>query len=110
MSQDGALFHWAYVPRRDVDSELLQVEGGTTDARWRIINRHYFMQHGAKLRTASFHPASGLLVTGFSNGTFSLHELPEFNQVHSLRWVSQAANGELVILMSLACLKTTSIA
>jgi len=29
------------------------------------------------------------LVVGFSNGLFALYELPDFNQIHTLRYVSQ---------------------
>lgn len=52
--------------------------------RWRIAERHYFMQNQAHLTCASFHPESNLLVAGFSNGTFGLYELPDFNQIHNL--------------------------
>lgn len=52
--------------------------------RWRIAERHYFMQNNAHLTCATFHPSSNLLVAGFSNGTFGLYELPDFNQIHNL--------------------------
>lgn len=54
------------------------------DFRWRIAERHYFMQSNAHLTCASFHASSNLLVVGFSNGTFGLYELPDFNQIHTL--------------------------
>lgn len=52
--------------------------------RWRIAERHYFLQNNAHLTCASFHPSSNLLVAGFSNGTFGLYDLPDFNQIHTL--------------------------
>ncbi len=52
--------------------------------RWGIAARHYFMRTGEKVRCVDFHPASGLLVTGFSSGVFTLHTLPDFANVHTL--------------------------
>ena len=54
---------------------------------WRITKKDYFLQNNAKVNCASFHPSSNLLVVGFSNGLFGLYELPEFNQIHLLRYV-----------------------
>ena len=83
VSKDGAVFDWQYTgpPNRDED-EMRDVED--SDMRWRIVNRHYFLQHGAHLRCAAYHPASNLLVAGFSNGIFGLYEMPDFNMIHSL--------------------------
>ena len=53
--------------------------------QWQIVQRHYFMQNRAKITCAAFHSDSNLLVVGFSSGTFGLYELPDFNQVHTLR-------------------------
>ncbi|XP_004696955.1 periodic tryptophan protein 2 homolog [Echinops telfairi] len=36
------------------------------------------------LTAAAYHKKTHLLVTGFASGTFHLHELPEFNLIHSL--------------------------
>ena len=81
VSKDGALFQWQYLPPRNApDDELDIVE----NFRWRIAERHYFMQNNAHLTCAEFHPSSNLLVAGFSNGTFGLYELPDFNQIHNL--------------------------
>ncbi|CZT21947.1 probable periodic tryptophan protein PWP2 [Ramularia collo-cygni] len=80
ISKDGALFQWQYLPPFDADPENI-VEG---DEQWRINERHYFFQEQAHLTTAAFHPSSNLLVTGFSNGLFMLHELPTFSEIHKL--------------------------
>jgi len=53
--------------------------------QWRIANRHYFMQNNATVTCAAFHAPSNLLVTGFSNGIFTIHELPDFTEIHTLR-------------------------
>lgn len=87
-SQDGALFHWSYTSKaqRDDDGELM--DNGKDDLsllRWRITSRHYFMQNNAKLKCASYHSSSNLIVAGFSNGIFGLYEMPEFNKIHTLR-------------------------
>lgn len=81
VSKDGALFQWQYLPPRNAPEDQMDVE---ENFRWRIAERHYFMQNGANLTCASFHPESNLFVAGFSNGTFGLYELPEFNQIHNL--------------------------
>ena len=55
--------------------------------RWRITQRHFFMQSNAKAKCATYHAASNLFVVGFSNGLFGLYELPAFNMIHTLRWI-----------------------
>ena len=82
ISSDGALFQWQYLPSPDADPENI-VEG---DERWRISQRHYFYQsvEHANLTGAAFHAPSNILVTGFSNGLFMLHELPSFSEIHKL--------------------------
>ncbi|KAF2764058.1 WD40 repeat-like protein [Teratosphaeria nubilosa] len=80
VSKDGALFRWQYLPPPDADPENISEE----DGRWRISDRHYFFQDHANLTTAVFHAPSNLLVTGFSNGLFMLHELPDFSEIHKL--------------------------
>ncbi|SMY26770.1 unnamed protein product [Zymoseptoria tritici ST99CH_1A5] len=105
VSKDGALFQWQYLPRPDVDPEDLDA----LDERWRISERHYFFQDNAHLTTAAFHASSNLLVTGFSNGLFMLHELPSFSEIHKLSiaasnvdTVSINASGEWLALGSSA--------
>ncbi|KAI4744504.1 periodic tryptophan protein-like protein 2 [Aureobasidium sp. EXF-12298] len=81
VSKYGALFQWQYLPPRNAPEDEMDIE---ENFRWRIAERHYFMQNGATLTCAEFHPESNLLVAGFSNGTFGLYELPDFNQIHNL--------------------------
>lgn len=52
-----------------------------------VSSRHFFNKEGDfnNLTAAAYHKASHLLVTGFASGIFHLHELPEFNLIHSLR-------------------------
>ena len=85
MSQDGALFRWEYVDvsRQNGDSGVLNDR--ISLARWSIVKKHYFMQNNVKMKCAAYHPASNLLVAGFSNGIFGLYELPDFNMIHTLR-------------------------
>lgn len=42
------------------------------------------------MTAATFHPGTNLLAVGFSNGVFSLYELPEFTQLQSLSISKQA--------------------
>lgn len=83
VSQDGALFRWEYVTKKD--EETME---DISDARWRIVKKDFFMQNDAKVNCAAFHAPTNLLVVGFSNGLFGLYDLPEFNMIHQLRYVS----------------------
>ena len=82
VSKDGAVFDWQYT--RPLNAEDDMVDDDESDLRWRIVDRHYFMQNNASLRCAAYHAESGLLVAGFSNGIFGLYEMPDFNMVHTL--------------------------
>ncbi|XP_072280204.1 periodic tryptophan protein 2 homolog, partial [Pyxicephalus adspersus] len=55
--------------------------------RYSRTTRHYFNKEAdfTALTAAAFHKKLHLLVTGFSSGTFHIHELPEINLIHSLR-------------------------
>jgi periodic tryptophan protein 2 len=88
ISKDGAVFQWKYLrnpnaPEPDSDKEM---DGAEKDSqtRWRINERHYFLQNNAKVNCAAYHADSNLLVAGFSNGVFGLYEMPEFNMIHTL--------------------------
>ncbi|KAI1313144.1 periodic tryptophan protein 2 [Xylaria venustula] len=87
VSKDGAVFDWQYTrhpdaPPPDEDEEM----GDTSNdgMRWRIVQRHYFMQNNAQVRCTEFHPDTNLLVAGFSDGIFGLYEMPDFNPIHTL--------------------------
>jgi periodic tryptophan protein 2 len=82
ISKDGALFEWQYMhrPGTEDDDEPPPEE----DMRWRIAKTHYYHQGNADLTCAAFHVPSNLMVAGFSNGLFTLHELPEFTELQTL--------------------------
>ncbi|KAK3112358.1 U3 snoRNP protein [Teratosphaeriaceae sp. CCFEE 6253] len=80
ISKDGALFRWQFLPPSDADPEVTAEQ----DERWRISDRQYFFQEQAHLTSAAFHAESDLLVAGFSNGLFMLHDLPGFSEIHKL--------------------------
>jgi periodic tryptophan protein 2 len=87
VSKDGALFRWEYVSSsapNGFEDETMDEE----DARWRIVQREYFLQNNAKLKCASFHAPTGLLTVGFANGLFCLYELPSFTNIHTLSLAS----------------------
>ena len=84
VSQDGALFQWNHVPAPSGNSDIADVDDAEDTARWKIVQRHYFMQSNAKVKCAAHHSDSNLLVAGFSNGLFSLYALPDFNMIHTL--------------------------
>lgn len=85
VSKDGAVFRWEYVPNPNQPSDnegMDEDDDGST--KWRIVERHYFMQNNAKVNCVAYHADSNLLVAGFSNGVFGLYEMPEFNMIHTL--------------------------
>lgn len=54
--------------------------------------RHYLKDNFKEMDTknvsltcADYHKGTHILVTGFSNGSFFIHELPDVNLIHSLR-------------------------
>lgn len=52
---------------------------------WRIAQRHYLTQPGAKVSCVAYRASSKLLIAGFSSGLFGLYELPDFTLIHTLR-------------------------
>ncbi|KAF8476904.1 quinon protein alcohol dehydrogenase-like superfamily [Kalaharituber pfeilii] len=98
VSKDGICFEWKYKrrPRRadesddDMDDSEHEQEEDPTKMQWRIESRHSFkLDQRTTIRCCTFHPESGLLVAGFSSGTFGLYEMPDFNMIHKLS-ISQA--------------------
>jgi periodic tryptophan protein 2 len=88
ISRDGAVFQWAYlrnpnIPEPDEDEDMEDTDEDT-QTRWRIQERHYFMQTNAQVKCVGYHAESNLLVAGFSNGVFGLYEMTEFNMIHTL--------------------------
>ncbi|KAH7318699.1 WD40-repeat-containing domain protein [Stachybotrys elegans] len=85
VSKDGAVFTWKFVaPINQIEEDDKMRDDDELDMRWRIVERHYFMQGSAHVRCAAFHPSSNLLVAGFSDGIFGLYEMPDFNNIHKL--------------------------
>lgn len=58
----------------------------TKNVRYKLASKHFFNKEGDfnNLTAAAFHKPTHILVTGFASGIFHLHELPEFNLIHSL--------------------------
>uniref|UniRef100_A0A8B9HWS9 PWP2 small subunit processome component n=1 Tax=Astyanax mexicanus TaxID=7994 RepID=A0A8B9HWS9_ASTMX len=59
---------------------------GIKNVRFKQKSKHFFSTEGicGNLTAAAFHKDMHILVTGFASGAFHLHELPEFNLIHSL--------------------------
>ncbi|XP_028348517.1 periodic tryptophan protein 2 homolog isoform X2 [Physeter macrocephalus] len=75
-------------------------EGQRGKAKYSRVAKYFFNKEGDfnHLTAAAYHKKVHLLVTGFASGIFHLHELPEFNLIHSLsvsdqRVSSIAING-----------------
>uniref|UniRef100_A0A4W4GHZ4 Small-subunit processome Utp12 domain-containing protein n=1 Tax=Electrophorus electricus TaxID=8005 RepID=A0A4W4GHZ4_ELEEL len=80
VSRDGTLCVW------ESDTEL---DGLQEDKIVEIMEddgEHFFNKEGDfnNLTAVAFHKRTHILVTGFASGAFYLHELPEFDLVHSL--------------------------
>ncbi|ODV93645.1 hypothetical protein PACTADRAFT_51418 [Pachysolen tannophilus NRRL Y-2460] len=75
VSKDGALFKWEYTEGKEDET--------TSKPSWRITAKNYFFSE-AKLKCATFHPQSDLLVVGFTNGEFRIYQLPDFALIQQL--------------------------
>ncbi|BFZ24305.1 hypothetical protein BsWGS_27344 [Bradybaena similaris] len=69
------------------DTRLLYRTGGKFSYRDARKDSNF-----AELTCAAFHKKTHLLVSGFSDGTFFLHEMPEFNMIHSLSISEQSVD------------------
>ncbi|XP_076446560.1 periodic tryptophan protein 2 homolog [Babylonia areolata] len=93
-------------------------ESGVVRVRYKKLKRHVFK--GAKgtdsvapeLKSCAFHKPSHILVSGFANGTFMIHEMPDFNLIHSLtiaeeggpqRSITSVAVNSVGDLIALGC-------
>ncbi|VVC86957.1 unnamed protein product [Leptidea sinapis] len=78
----------------DKDEEMETVTDKVKDENKMLhyskLGRHYIgdairqASYKVKLSAASYHRPSKLLVTGFTNGVFFLHEMPDVNLIHTL--------------------------
>ena len=101
VGKDGALFVWNLEEKIRRDAEMNDGAGKKrrkgidgqeirTISKWRASEKHYFNQNAAKVTCVSFHAPSNLLVVGFNSGIFGIWELPDFNNIHTLRFVGNA--------------------
>jgi periodic tryptophan protein 2 len=99
LSRDGALHAWTYYkPENEEESEdddgddenkkekeLKTIQSTTfSGGNWKLTDKYYFNQRGAKLTAAAFHGNLGILAVGFSNGLFELLQLPDNTTIHTL--------------------------
>jgi hypothetical protein len=73
-------------------SHLLAESTNSDKLFYKRLARHYLCDlmkpdREVKLTCAAYHRETHILITGFSNGSFLVHELPEVNHIHSLRYV-----------------------
>ena len=45
------------------------------DGQWQLEEKHFFNQRGARLSAVDYHPATCMMVAGFSSGVFDLYEV-----------------------------------
>ncbi|CAH2063821.1 unnamed protein product, partial [Iphiclides podalirius] len=69
---------------------------------YKKLGRHYIgdairnADFKVKLSAAQYHKATKMLITGFSNGMFFLHEMPDLNLVHTLS-ISEHRIGSVAV-------------
>jgi hypothetical protein len=79
------------IGRRGIKQTVDEEEDGVTvapshDARdWRVVARRFFKQNYARIICTSFQPRNNLLCVGFASGVFGIWEMPDFNNIHTLR-------------------------
>ncbi|KAL8921560.1 MAG: hypothetical protein Q9172_003959 [Xanthocarpia lactea] len=94
--QDGALFQWHYTSLLEHSPNEDDTVREDVPMGWRITERHYLTQPGAKVSCIAYQATSKLLIAGFSSGLFGLYELPDFNMIHTLS-ISQQGIDDVVI-------------
>lgn len=95
VSKDGALFQWEYIEKsensEDDSDDDMDDQDSNEASSWKITAKNFF-HTDAKVKCASFHPKSNILVVGFANGEFRLYELPTFNLIQLLSMGQNAVN------------------
>lgn len=103
VSKDGALFVWSWAWDDGAVAEgPLRIEHG----KWSVSAKHYLQTDGASVQSTAVKEAE-LLLIGFSNGVFSLYELPSVTTLqslsvsqHNLRSAAMNPTGEWLALGS----------
>lgn len=93
LGKDGALFEWKqenteFNQQEENAQKRSKINNGLTRealTRWRISQKHYFMQNHAKVSCCGYQRNAGILAVGFTTGVFGIYELPDFVNIHSLR-------------------------
>lgn len=90
VSKDGAVFVWEFTKKpsenddEDDDDASDDEQDDISKYSWRITNKHFFYANQSKVKCVTFHPATRLLVVGFTSGEFRLYDLPEFTLIQQL--------------------------
>lgn len=76
------------IEQEEEDEAEDRKEDATKKLSFKLLARHYLRDSMSGIRVtltaAAYHRQTHILVTGFSNGSFLIHELPEVNLIHSL--------------------------
>ncbi|XP_046852347.1 periodic tryptophan protein 2 homolog isoform X2 [Xenia sp. Carnegie-2017] len=89
ISQDGAVFTWSCsleMNRTKLKKDFMEDEDDDEEIpiKWKREMKYFYHQDNSDLSCAAFHKQTKILIAGFSSGVFSLHEMPEFNLIHTL--------------------------
>ncbi|XP_011298217.1 periodic tryptophan protein 2 homolog [Fopius arisanus] len=96
-------------------SKSMRDQDNENKLAYKRLARHYLADEPRKcdksaiLTAAAYHAKTRILVSGFSNGSFFLHEMPEVNLIHSLsisnQCISTIALNVTGDLIALGCAK-----
>ena len=106
VSKDGGLFVWTWEwdesARGGEEANALRIEHG----KWTVTAKHYLQKDGASVKSTAVKDKE-LLLVGFSNGVFTLYELPSITVLqslsvsqHNLRSAAMNPSGEWLALGS----------
>jgi periodic tryptophan protein 2 len=91
VSRDGAVFHFKSENALwELDAPIKKQKTASfhssTIQRYKAHEKHYFNQNNSKVTCAEFHAGKAILAVGFDNGIFGIYEMPDFVNIHSLRY------------------------
>ncbi|ODV58507.1 snoRNA-binding rRNA-processing protein PWP2 [Ascoidea rubescens DSM 1968] len=105
ISKDGALLKWEYTAKPSDESNYTEDEDEVEDEdehnsgdltnkkmNWRITSKNYFFSD-SKVKCATYHSQSDILVVGFKTGEFRIYEASEFILIQQLSMGQNAINS-----------------
>ena len=82
------------MPKGSADDHIMDIdtegnndvkEKQTATKRWVTASKHFFNTASIRVVCVEYHVEARLLVVGFASGIFGIWEMPDFNNIHTLR-------------------------